>query len=158
MFAVTGLSAHQSSLRDSLQARYAQMKHAMEAHDAQAVTAILAPGFVSLELDGKTESADQMVQDVKTLPSDPARSSQTTLLSIRSTKRDAVVEQRYTMKTRKRSQDGTEHRVELVAVSTDTWILSHGAWLLQRTVTDQLDYYIDGKQVMHQKRADDTAH
>jgi hypothetical protein len=45
-----------------------------------------------------------------------------------------------------------------VAVSTDTWILSHGAWLLQRTVTDQLDYYIDGKQVMHQKRADDTAH
>lgn len=154
----TGLNAHESSLTESLDSRYAQMKSAMHNHDVQALRDILTPGFVSVELDGKTESADQMIQEVNALPSDGNRSSDTTLLSVRPGKTRAVVEQQYTMRTKKEGQNGMEHSVRLVTVSTDTWIMLHGKWRIQRTVTDQLDYYIDGKHVLHQKRPGVRAH
>ena len=158
VLAVTGVNAHESSLRESLDARYAQMKSAMHTHDARALRAILAPDFVSVELNGKTESANQMIQEVNALPSDASKSSQTTLLSVRSTKSRAVVEQRYTMRTKKEGQNGIEHSVKLITVSTDTWILLRGKWRIWRTVTEQLDYYLDGKHVLHQKRPDVVAH
>jgi hypothetical protein len=43
--------------------------------------------------------------------------------------------------------------VELVTLSTDTWIKSEGTWLMRRTVTNQLDYKIDGRLVAHKDRA-----
>lgn len=148
VLAATGLNAHESSLKESLDARYAQMKSAMHAHDGRALRAILAPGFMSVELDGKTESADQMIQEVNALPSDANRSSETTLLSVRPNKTRTVVEQRYTMRTKKTVQNGVEHRVKLVTISTDTWIMLHKQWHIERTVTDEIDYYIDGKRVL----------
>lgn len=154
----TGANAHESSLRESLDARYAQMKSAMHTHDTRALRAILAPDFVSVELNGKTESAGQMIQEVSALPSDAGRSSQTTLLSIRPSKTRAVVEQRYTMRTKKEGQNGAEHTIKLITVSTDTWVLLQGEWRIQRTVTNQLDYYLDGRHVLHQKRPDIVAH
>jgi hypothetical protein len=152
-FAATGLNAQESSLTRSLDARYAQMKRAIHTHDGLALRNILAPGFVSVELDGKTESVDQMIQEVNALPSDANRSSETTLLSVRPSNAQATVDQRYTMKTKKEGKDGIEHDVKLVTVSTDTWIMLHRKWYIQRTVTDQLDYYIDGRRVLHQKRS-----
>lgn len=154
----TGLNAHESGLTESLDARYAQIKSAMHAHDIRALRDILAPGFVSVELDGKTESSDQMIQEVNALPSDANRSTETTLLSVRPGKTQAVVEQRYTMRTKKEGKNGVEHSVKLVTISTDTWIMLHGEWRIQRTVTDQLDYYIDGKHTLHQMRPGVPAH
>lgn len=157
MLATTALGAGASSLRASLEVRYAQMKSAMNTHDARALRAVLAPGFVSIELDGKTESADDMIRELDAVPTDADRSSKTALLSIRPGKTRTVVEQRYSMTTKKKGQDGLDHNVKLVAVSTDTWITVHGQWRIQRTVTDQLDYYIDGKHVLHRRRAERVA-
>ncbi len=158
LLAANGLAARESGLRGSLEARYAQMKRAIRTHDARAVMAILAPGFVSVELNGKTESADALARDIDKVPSDPNRSSKTTLLSVRPTKGAVIVEQRYTMKTRKTGRNGAEHHVQLVAESTDTWIRSHGEWRMQRTVTEKLDYYVDGKRVLHETRPAAGAH
>jgi hypothetical protein len=47
----------------------------------------------------------------------------------------------------------TKQAVELVTLSTDTWIKSGEAWLLRRTVTKQLDYKIDGRLIAHKERA-----
>lgn len=158
VLAATGANAHESSLRESLDARYAQMKSAMHTHDTRMLRAILAPDFVSVELNGKTESADQMIQEIKALPSDASRSSRTTLLSIRPSKTRAVVEQQYTMRTKREGPNGMEHNIKLITVSTDTWVLLRGSWRIQRTVTNQLDYYLDGKHVLHQKRPDVVSH
>lgn len=158
LLVANGVAAHEKGLRSSLEARYAQMQHAIESHDAKALEAVLAPGFVSVELNGKTASEDEMLRDLDKVPSDPGRSSRTSLLSVQRSQNAAVVEQRYTMKTRRKGRDGAEHRVELVAVSTDTWILLHREWRIQRTVTDKLDYYIDGKRVLHQSRPAAGAH
>ena len=57
----------------------------------------------------------------------------------------AVVQQRYNMKTTKSGQDDSKRNIELIAISTDTWINPNGVWLLQKTVTKQTDLFVDGK-------------
>ena len=60
------------------------------------------------------------------------------------------VVQRYDMRTIRTDPDGTPHNVELVTVSTDTWVKPANAWLIDKTVTDELSYFKDGKLVAHQ--------
>jgi hypothetical protein len=130
------------------------MKSAMEARDSDEVAAVLAPSFESVDVSGKTSSAAQMVEQVSTLPEDPRRVSKTTILSAQRDGGTAVVGQRYEMTSTKTQPDGTTDQiVEIVAVSTDTWVDLGGVWLLQRTATDELIYKIDGKVVAHKRRA-----
>lgn len=141
------------SLKAALQSRYAAMKSAMAAHDGAAVTAILAPDFTSIDVLGQSEGAAQMIGEVNALKPDPNKSSETTLLSISPAANSAVVKQRYDMKTIKTAADGSQHSVELITLSTDSWTKSAGAWLLQRTVTNEMSYYKDGQLVMHKQGA-----
>jgi hypothetical protein len=61
----------------------------------------------------------------------------------------ATVEQQYDMKSIVNAADGTRHRIELLARSTDTWIKLGNAWRIERTVTNELSYFKDGKLVVH---------
>jgi hypothetical protein len=56
------------------------------------------------------------------------------------------------MKTVATTADGTQHSVELVALSTDTWVKPADVWLMQRTVTNELSLFRDGQLVMHKKK------
>jgi ketosteroid isomerase-like protein len=125
------------------------MKSAMAAHDKAAVAAILAPDFTSIDTSGQMETAAQTIAEVDTLPSDPNRTSTTTLISVKRAGDVATVEQRYDMKTKKAGPDGVEHNVELVTLSTDTCVLSGQTWLIQRTVTKELSIYRDGQLAAH---------
>ena len=145
-------TAAESALRAVLEGRYAAMKSAMADRDQQAVAALLAPGFLSIDVSGKSEDASQMLQELAALPKDPRKASETTLLSVEVSGDTATVEQRYHMTTTKTSPDERSHAVELVTLSTDTWIKSGEAWLLQRTATNQLDYTVDGRPVAHKVR------
>jgi hypothetical protein len=75
--------------------------------------------------------------------------STTTLLSVKVAGSTAVVNQRYDMKTVKTAADGSKTNIELISLSTDTWANVNGSWLLQKTVTNQLDYYKNGQLAMH---------
>jgi ketosteroid isomerase-like protein len=146
-------AATDGSLRSVLEERYAAMKSAMDS-DPKTVAALLAPDFLSEDLSGKTESASDMIQQLGTMPKDPNRVSDTTVLSVQVSGDTATVQQRYHMTTTKAGADGTTRQaVELETLSTDTWINSAGTWLLRRTVTNQLDYKIDGRLVAHKDRA-----
>lgn len=90
-----------------------------------------------------------MIKEVDALPKDPLKVSTTTILSVKPNGAVAIVKQRYDMKTVKTAADGTKRNVELITLSTDTWSNIRGTWLIQRTETDQLDYYVNGQQVMH---------
>lgn len=138
-----------TSLQTTLQARYAAMKVAMGMRDSKAVASLLAPSFVSIDVSGQSENASQMIQEVGALPKDPLKVSTTTLLSVKPIGNTAVVEQRYDMKTTKTAPDGTKRNIELITLSTDTWVNSNGTWLMQKTETEQLDYYVDGQRVAH---------
>jgi len=146
-------TAAESSLRALLEGRYAAMKSAMANRDQQAVAALLAPDFLSVDVAGKSENASQMLQEIAALPKDPNKASDTTIVSVKLSGDTATVDQRYHMTTTKAGADGAQHAVELVTLSTDTWIKSGDAWLLQKTVTNQLDYTLDGRSVAHKARS-----
>ena len=131
------------------------MKSAMANRDAKEVAALLAPNFVSIDVSGDEKTGDQMIESVKALPVNPNRVSNTTLVSIESSGNKAVVKQRYDMKTVRVAADGAKQEVELTTLSTDVWILTHGTWFLQQTVTDQMDALVDGKSMVHKVRNSD---
>jgi hypothetical protein len=144
--------AADNKLQTIFEGRYAAMKSAMANRDAKEVATLLAPDFVSTDVSGSENTADQMIESVKALPVDSNRVSNTTLLSIESSGNKAVVKQRYDMKTVKVAADGVKHQVELTTLSTDVWILTRATWFMQRTVTDQMDYFVDGKPMVHKVR------
>jgi ketosteroid isomerase-like protein len=139
------------SLRTALESRYAAMKAAMAAHDSVAIAAIFAPDFASVDVSGQSKGASQVIADVTAVKPDPNRSSETTLISIVPAADSITVEQRYHMKTVATTADGTQHSVELVALSTDTWVKPADVWLIRRTVTNELSLFRDGQVVMHKK-------
>jgi hypothetical protein len=90
-----------------------------------------------------------MLQDVVALPKDPLKLTNTTILSIKVHEDSAILNQRYDMKTTKTGPDGSKRDVDLISVSTDTWIKSKDTWLLRKTVTNQMDYFVNGKPLVH---------
>lgn len=141
-----------TDLRRSLKDRYAALNSAMERRDVTALFAILAPNFVSVDIEGHSETATQMIEKLKKIPPDANRSARTTLRSITKKGRTAVVEQLYEMKTTKTGDDGSTMNVGRTTVSEDTWVHSNGVWRLERTVTDQFDGFFDGQAVLHKTR------
>lgn len=136
-------------LRPVFEGRYAAMKSAMAAQDGKAISEMLAPDFISEDVSGQKENADTMIQEVLALPKDPLKVSNTTILSIKVNAGSATVDQRCDMKTTKAGPDGNKRDVELIAVPTDEWIKSKDTWLLQKTVTNQMDYSVNSKPLIH---------
>jgi hypothetical protein len=145
----TTASSADDVLKAALQSRYAAIKAAMAVHDGAAVAAILAPRFESVTVAGQSETAAQMVAQVNDLRPDPNRSSTTTLASVVLEGTKAIVQQRYDMKSSKTTADGVDHSVELIALSTDTWARPTNEWLMERTVTNEVSYFLDGRLVAH---------
>jgi ketosteroid isomerase-like protein len=151
----TAAFAEDDLLRAALKSRYAALKTAMAAHDDTAIAAILAPDFVSVDVTGQLETGSQMVDELKSLKFDPNKQSDTTLNSIVLAGDVAAVEQQYDMKSVVNAADGTQHHIELVARSTDTWIKTGNVWLIERTVTNEMSYFKDGQlSVRKVKRTD----
>jgi ketosteroid isomerase-like protein len=145
-------SAAEVDLRLQLEAQYAAMKTAMAARDANAISALLTADFISIDSSNQSEDAARMIQEVVALPLDSNKNSHTTLINITNAGDIAVVEQRHDMTTKKIGSDGKVHDVKMTALSTDTWVNSDGIWRLKRTVTNRMDYAIDGQVVVHKIR------
>ena len=114
---------------------------------------VLTPDFASIDVSGRSEAGPQMIADVNGLKPDPNKISTTTLLSVSPVASTVTVEQRYDMKTTKTAEDGVAHNVELVTLSTDTWVRSSNVWQIERTVTHELSYFIDGRLVAHKVKS-----
>jgi hypothetical protein len=147
--ACAGARAQTDALKPIFQERYAAMKTAMESHNDKALTAMLAPGFTSVDVNGQTEDAAGMIAEVDALKIDPNRVSTTTILSVTPVDNGVVVRQRYDMKKTKAALDGLPQHIELITDSTDTWIKGPRAWVLSRTQTDTMDYFVNGQRLVH---------
>ncbi len=155
LFAISSVElvqADDNALRQVFEGRYASMKSAMADRDGKAVSLLLAPDFTSIDVSGQSTNATQMIQELNTLPKDPLKISNTKLLSIKVSDKIALIDQRYEMKSKKIGPDSSKRDIELVTVSTDTWINSNGVWLVQRTMTNQVDYFVNGQLTIHKIR------
>jgi len=141
------------ALRPALEKRYAELKTAMAERDSKALSTVLAPDFVSEDVSGQATSAEEMIKQLAALPKDSGKVMDTTLVSIKPQGDRVIVEQRYHMTTTKALPDGNKQAIDLVTLSTDTWIHSGDKWLIQRTVTNQIDYSVDGKVMAHKVHA-----
>ena len=149
----SAIGATHVSLQVVLQERYAALEAAVVARDSTGIAELLAPGFTSVDVGGVTQSAAQMIGQLRGLPQDPHKISNTTILSIEQHGNTAIAIQRYHMTTTKSQPDTTSTQaIELGATSTDNWVHSNGVWLLQRTVTDDISYKVDGKLLAHKQR------
>ncbi len=146
--------AADTSCKAPLEARYQDMKRAMAAHDAVAIQGILAPGFVSIDALGGRVDAGQMLIQVMALKPDPHKTSSSTVLSCSGSEKGLIVKQRFDMKTTRKDPDGSPHQIQLVSLSTDTWVKPGKVWLIQRTVTDDMTQYRDGKLIAHRTHPD----
>jgi len=139
-------------LKAALQARYAALDAAMNAHDDSAIAAILAPDFTSVDVSGRTETAARMIDEVDRLEPDPNMTSTTTLDELSRQGDTVIVQQRFDMRTTKAGPDGARRKVELDTLSTDTWVKPQAVWLIQRTMTNELSYFVDGVMVANKMR------
>ena len=147
LFVAPGVAV--ADTKTDLQGRYDAMKAAMGAHDGAAVQAFLAPGFTSIDVGGQSENATQMIAEVLALKPDPNKKSKTKLLAVIVNGDTAEVEQAYEMTTQRTGADGVTHAVDLKAQSHDVWKMVGTNWLLASTRTEQMDYAIDGKTIVH---------
>ena len=144
--------AAELDLRSQLETQYAAMKVAIAAHDANAISALLSSDFVSVDSSNHSEDAGKMIQEMFALPPDPNKNSHTALINITAAGETAVVEQRYEMTTKKIGGDGKMQDIKMTTLSTDTWVNSNGSRHLRRTITNQMDYVINGQAVIHKVR------
>jgi hypothetical protein len=139
----------QDKLRTALKARYADIKVAISNHDDAALETIFTPDFESIDVTGHVETAAQMIAEVNSLKPDPHKISITTIVSVMPEPNDVVVQQRYDMTTIKVAADGGSNKVELIALSTDTWIKPGKTWLCDKTVTDEISVLVNGQLAEH---------
>ncbi len=145
--------ADNAQLKTLLESRYAAMKTAMASRNAEAIRALLAPGFVSVDVTGDSETAGQMVKEITALPPDPNKKSETTLTSVIQSGDIATVVQKYHMSTTRTPANSTAPQaIDLLTTSTDTWRLIRGVWLIERTETNDFQYMINGTVVAHKSR------
>jgi len=142
------------SVKKALETRYAALKPAMAERDRSAMAALMTADFVSEDVSGKTTTFDQMVLELAQVPKDPSRSSDTTVLAVKLTGDTATVRQRYHMSSTKLGPDAaTKQAIEMDTLSTDTWVQTNGVWLMKRTVTEEVNYRVDGRLVVHRERS-----
>jgi hypothetical protein len=144
--------ADDEALRPQFELLYAQLKTAMAKRDQAAIRALLEPDFVSMELSGDVKTVDQLIADLSVLPVDPAKKSETTVVSIDATDDRASVVQTYHMTSIKKPWFGKAYPLEIIARSTDEWHRHGNAWLMAKTRTDELEMRENGATTIHKIR------
>lgn len=142
-------AATQTPVKAQLESRYTQLKAAMESRSPARIKALLAPGFASTQLSGKTIDADAMIAELAHVPTDPNRATTTTIDSIAVTGNLARVQQTMTASARITAKSGASHLMKLIAVSEDTWQHTPDGWLLKTTTSKDMTVTQDGKVIRH---------
>ena len=162
----------QADAAADFQARYTQLRAAMEAHDQAAIGAIMAPDYAMTDLNGETRTREQMMgarrggrdRPAGAAPTSPAaptdaakpaapRPQRQVTLTVQSatvTGPVATVVLQTKMNGTRTGDDGKPHTMEMTAVSTDTWAKVGDAWQLKASVQKSMEMKRDGEVVFSQ--------
>lgn len=135
----------QDDAKAQFQARYSQLRTAMEAHDAATVGTILAPEYTMTDMRGEVRDRAAVMERMAKMAQGPARKGETTVLSATITGDSAKVEQKLAGSMKRVGDDGEEHTMEMVALNDDTWAKRGGAWLLVKSVQKGITIKRDGE-------------
>ncbi len=141
----------QVDAKATFQARYGELRTAMQAKDAAAVSKILAPDYQMTDIQGGTHDAAEVSQMMQRGPAaDPERKTETTVLNATITGTTATVQQQMMFSGKRAGPDGAEHSMEVQILSDDSWVKSGDAWVLKSSLQKELTVKKDGEVFFHQ--------
>jgi hypothetical protein len=125
-------------LRPIFDGRYSAMRTAMSSGDTHAIAALLTPAFVSVDVNGKATTAEQMINSVIALQIDrEKRVAVTTVTDVVVRQEEAVLLQHYSMKSAPDAPLSMPRALQ--TLSRDVWIQAAGVWLMHRTETLEVE-------------------
>jgi hypothetical protein len=130
------------------QIRYDRMMTAINARDGTGAVAYLAPNFVSVQLWGHREDANQMLSRMLARPKDVFEA---TMIRSASQTGNSITVDRSTFEGWPEVVNGKRERHSTYTTFEDTWVVGAASMLLERSVTKSVDAYSDGKLVAHLK-------
>ena len=141
----------QTDPKAAFQARYGELRTAMQAKDAAAVGKILAPDYQMTDIQGGTHDAAEVSQMLQRAPAaDPERKTETTVLNATVAGNTATVQQQMMISGKRADPDGAEHSMEVQILSDDSWVKSGDAWVLKSSLQKELTVKKDGEVFFHQ--------
>lgn len=147
---LAGPALAQVDAKALFEGRYAGLRAAMQAQDAAAAGQFVTSDYQLTDIRGEAHGlADAMAQAGR-IPSDPAHKPVTRILSAAVNGESAAVDQELTIDTTRTGGDGAEHQIEIIVVSSDSWVHRGDAWLLSKSVQKDLTVKRDGEVFMHQ--------
>ncbi len=176
-FALAAPALAQDDAKAGFQARYTELRTAMQAHDEAAIGAILTPDYAMTDVRGDTHTRADMLAGGGRMgggrpggpgaaradaakpdaakPADAARSERKidqTVLSANVAGDVATVGQQLVMSGSREGDDGQPHTMEMTMLGTDTWVRQNGVWLLKASVQTDMTVKRDGDVVFHQAK------
>jgi len=148
--AMAGAAVAQDDPKALFLGRYDALRSAMLARDAAAVGKIIAPDYEMTDIQGGTHNAAEVQERMTRMPADPTRKPVTTVLSATVSGETAAVKQQMDMHMTRPMEDGTKAEMDVTVISDDTWVHRGDAWLLQKSVQNDLTVKKDGEVMFHQ--------
>jgi ketosteroid isomerase-like protein len=144
--------ADEASVTAEIQARYDALGQILTAKDWDAMRAMEAPGYLSIDVDGKVVTGEEEIAQVQNLPAMDDKVSKTSVVSLQLEGDTAFVEQRVDLSFTQADANGRKHRIDVHALSSDVWKRIDGQWLIFKTTTNQIDMALDGTNFKHEQR------
>ena len=164
------------------EARYTELRNAMQARDEAAINAILTPDYVLSDVQGETRNR----ADVATMggrmggrgrgprpdgargdggpppagprpdgppPGErPQRKIEQTVLSAAISGPVATVQQQLVMGGQREGDDGEMHTMQMTMKATDVWVKQGEVWMLKASNQTEMEMQRDGEVVFSQKK------
>ena len=137
-----------------IEARYALLKTALDTREPDQIKPYLTPDFAEIGLDGKKQSADEMIDRLAMIPVDPSRKATLTIESVTEEGDTAQVMSREATSGSREGRDGQTHTFALSRLSNDTWVKSDKGWLLKSTEAEVMTMSRDGQVMRTLKKGD----
>ncbi|MDP3908385.1 nuclear transport factor 2 family protein [Novosphingobium sp.] len=146
--AITAPALAQDDHKPLFQARYTELRTALQAKDTATARAILAPGYELTDIRGEVQNADAMLERTGRMPGGASPSFATEVLAATVNGPLATVEQKLSAGM---TRPGSDAKMELEVTSTDTWVRQGETWLLWRSKQTEMIVKRDGEVMFSQK-------
>jgi hypothetical protein len=154
---LAGLTLPGAALADAksdFEARYAQLRTALDTREPERVKPLLTPDFTTTDIGGRKQDADAMIDRLAMIPVDPDRAEKMTIRSVEVQGSTAQVVQSLEASGTRQGRDGKEHTMSFATVSRDTWVQSQAGWLLKAAEAQEMTITRDGQVVRQMKKGD----
>jgi len=143
-----------ADVRSDFEARYAQLRKAMDTREPEQIKPLLTPDFSATDIGGESQSADDLIDRLSMIPVDPERKETNAIDSIEVQGNTAQVVQHLDVSGTREGRDGKTHTMTFATVSHDTWVQQPSGWLLKATEMEQVRITRDGQVLRQMKKGD----